>query len=117
MREFPGLVELHDKRSDSVACISLSFDYEGSGKPEDFKEKILDFLRRQGAVFDNVISSVESDVLYEKLNISGAVPTVLVYDRQGKQVKQFNNDNATSTAEFFTYEQIGSYVDGLLAKP
>jgi thiol-disulfide isomerase/thioredoxin len=114
MKEFPKLVALHKKhKPEDLACISLSFDYEGIGTPEATKPKVLDFLSSQGATFDNVLSSDESDALYRKLELA-SVPAVFVYDRDGKLVKRFDNENAASEAEGFTYEQVGELVEQLL---
>jgi thiol-disulfide isomerase/thioredoxin len=115
MKEFPHLVELHRKHSDNVACISLSFDYEGIGKPDEVKPRVLTFLKSQDATFDNVLSSEESDVLYRKFKLA-SVPAVFVYDREGKLVKRFDNEDAAKESDAFTYTQISKLVDELLAK-
>ena len=114
MKEFPHLVALHKKHNpEDLACISLSFDYEGIGSPEQTKPKVLDFLKSQGATFDNVLSQDESDVLYRKLELA-SVPAVFVYDRDGKLVKRFDNEKAATEAEAFTYQQVGELVEQLL---
>jgi len=94
LKDFHHLVEIHKQYGPAtVACISLSFDYEGFGKPEDVREKVLAFLRTQGATFDNVLSSEESDVLYRKLKLN-SVPAVFVYDRSGQLRQRFDNEGA-----------------------
>ncbi len=111
-KEFPKLVALSNKYREQLACISLSFDYEGIGKPEDQRDKVLTFLQQQAATFDNVLCSLESDGLAEKLNIP-SIPVVFVYDRNGKLRKQFDNRNASKTGPF-DYEQIETLVAELL---
>ena len=114
LQEFHNLVELHKKYGpDQMACISLSFDFEGIGKPEEQRGPVLKFLRQQGATFDNLLSSEESDVLYRKFRLA-AVPAVFVYDRAGQLRKRFDNEHAGSKAEAFTYEQVGQLVAELL---
>ena len=114
IKEFPKLVELHNKYGpERLACISLSFDYEGIGKPEDVAGKVKDFLIQQRATFDNVLSSEDSDALYRKFKLI-SVPAVFVYDREGKLVKRFDNEDAKSEADAFTYEQVGAVVEELL---
>jgi thiol-disulfide isomerase/thioredoxin len=114
LAEFHNLVELHKKYgSDGLACMSLSFDYEGLGKPEDQREPVLKFLRQQGATFENLMSNEESDVLYRKFKLA-AVPAVFVYDRTGKLRKRFDNEQAKSKAEAFTYAQVGQLVAELM---
>lgn len=113
MKEFPGLVALHRKYGpERVACISLSFDYEGLGKPEDVQQPVLEFLRRQQATFTNVLSSDESDVLYERFQLS-SIPAVFVYDQQGKLVKRFTASDPSQPA--FTYRDVEQFVEQLLA--
>lgn len=115
IKEFPNLVALSTKYgSDKLACISLSFDYDGIGRPEDVRDKVQMFLDAQRATFDNVLSTDESDVLYRKFNLV-SIPAVFVYDRDGKLVKRFDNENAATEAEAFTYEQVGAKVAQLLA--
>lgn len=117
MKEFHNLVDLHKKYGpDKVACVSLSFDYEGLDKPEEVKPRVLEFLQSQGATFENLMSNEESDVLYRKFKL-GAVPAVFVYGRDGQLRKRFDNEKATNKSEAFTYEQVGALVAELLAEP
>lgn len=113
MKEFPNLVALHKKYGNKLACISLSFDYEGIGKPDDVAPQVREFLTTQGATFDNVLSSEESDVLYRKFQLA-SVPAVFVFDRDGKLVKRFDNEKAQSEEDGFTYEQVAAFVENLL---
>lgn len=113
MKEFPGLVALHRKYGpDRVACISLSFDYEGLGKPQDVQGAVLEFLRSQQATFTNVLCSDESDVLYKRFLLS-SIPAVFVYDQQGKLVKRFTASDPTEPP--FTYRDVEQVVEQLLA--
>jgi thiol-disulfide isomerase/thioredoxin len=117
IREFPNLVALQKKFGrERLACISLSFDYEGLGKPEEQREPVLAFLRQQKADFDNVLSSVESDVLTAKLEIP-SIPAVFVYDQTGELHRRFDNRFASTTGGPFTYEQVSAEVEELLSSP
>ena len=49
VREFPGLVTLQKEYGDSVVCLSLSFDYEGFGVPEDVLPPVQKFLEKVSA--------------------------------------------------------------------
>jgi hypothetical protein len=94
LADFHNLVELHRQyRPEDLAAISLSFDYEGIGKPEDVREGVLKFLRSQGATFDNLMSSEDSDTLYRKFKLN-AVPAIFVYDRAGQLRQRFENEGA-----------------------
>ena len=106
LKDFHNLVELHKEHGpDKLACISLSFDYEGIGQPEDVRERVLSFLRSQGATFDNVMSNEDSDALYRKFKLN-SVPAIFVYDRSGKLRKRFVDEGA--------YEQVRPLVAELI---
>ena len=102
MKEFPGLVELNNKYKDKVACISLSFDFYG-GAVKEFEPKVLKFLREQNAAFDNVLCSTPVDDVYDKFiehKLPGGtdIPIVLVFSKDGKLARRFDNPG-------FTYEK------------
>ena len=117
VREFPNLVGLHKRLGKDVACVSLSCDYAGikSKPPEFYREKVLKFLTKQNARFDNVLSALPSDETYEKLGIA-SIPAVFVYGRDGKLVKRFDNETIKSDDEEFTYADITKVVEAELAK-
>jgi thiol-disulfide isomerase/thioredoxin len=117
IREFPNLVALSHKHSrDNLACVSLSFDYEGIGRPEDQHSRVLAFLTEQKATFDNVLSRLESDALYQKLEIP-SIPAVFVFDRDGRLHRRFDNRHAAMNGGPFTYEQVSAVVEELLGEP
>jgi thiol-disulfide isomerase/thioredoxin len=94
IQEFPNLVALHKKYGPAqVACISLSFDYDGSDKLADVQPPVQKFLDRQGATFDNVLSSTPSDELCKKLDLA-SIPAVYVFDRNGNLAKRFEGSKA-----------------------
>jgi thiol-disulfide isomerase/thioredoxin len=104
MREFPHLVQLDRDYPQDVVCMSVSIDYAGmkGETPEASREKVLEFLNKQQATFQNVISSdTDLDVL-DKLGLA-SVPAVLVYDREGRLHTQFSNDDNEYGDEGFTY--------------
>lgn len=115
VEEFPGLVALHKQHGDKVACISVSFDYNGLGSVDDVKGDVLAFLREQGATFDNVISSESDEELSKKFGFA-AIPVVYVYDQEGNLAKRFDNENAEKEEDLFTYEDVSALVEELLKK-
>jgi thiol-disulfide isomerase/thioredoxin len=115
VRDFHNLVELQKKHgADKLACISLSFDFEGLGTREDVRSRVLTFLREQGATFDNVLSTLTSDELAKKLTIA-SIPAVFVYDRDGTMRRRFDNEDPQRHP--FNYGQVSDTVDQLLAEP
>ncbi len=89
-REFPHLVQLHNEQGDKVACLSVSTDYAGiKSKPPAFYEpKVLEFLTSQRATCKNILCSVESDELFEQLDLA-SIPAVYVYGKNGQLAKRF----------------------------
>jgi thiol-disulfide isomerase/thioredoxin len=113
VKEFPNLVALHKKRAaDGLACISLSLDFDGTGKPDDVQPAVLAFLRKKDATMANVLSSLEADELCKKLEFA-APPAVFVYDRQGKLRKRFDAEASKKDGPF-SYEKVEALVDELL---
>ncbi|QDU39169.1 Thiol:disulfide interchange protein TlpA [Maioricimonas rarisocia] len=112
-REFPNLVQLHKQRSDEIACISVSVDYDGikTRPPEYYRPKVLDFLKKQDATFQNVLCSVESDVLFDRLKL-GSIPAVFVFDQQGRLAHRFADPQ--DGMEYTYQEDIIPFVEGLL---
>jgi thiol-disulfide isomerase/thioredoxin len=114
LKEFPNLVALHRKYGPAnVACISLSFDYEGLDSPDEVKPKVEKFLAEQGATFDNVISNLDSESLYKKFDLA-IVPAVFVYDKEGKLAKRFDNERVKDPKDAFNYENVGELVAKLV---
>lgn len=99
MKEFPGLVGLHKKYGpEKVACISMCTNYAGIGKPEDELAEPLAFLKKQGATFDNLLSSDADEALYKKLKIA-SIPCIFVYDADGKLAKLFDKETTYAEVE------------------
>jgi thiol-disulfide isomerase/thioredoxin len=117
IKEFPHLVALQKQHPRDVVCISLNLDYIGlkAKPPEFYQERVLAFLTKQNAKFDNVLCNEEAEVMFEKLGIP-SIPAVLVYGRDGKLAKTFDNSEAESEAEGFTYKDVTALVETLVKK-
>lgn len=118
VREFPGLVKMHQKLADKgVVCMALNCDYDGIPKkpPEYFRPRVTKFLEEQGATFENLISNVALEQLLETVDLA-SIPAVFVYGRDGKLVKRFDNEQIQSDADEFTYADVNKLVAELLAK-
>ncbi len=106
IKELPGLVQLYAAHSpDDVKCITVSLDYIGlpDEGPETYKDKVMPILQFVGATFDNVIAADDSETMLKKLDLA-APPAVYVYGRDGKLAKRFDNEEAASEEEGFTYD-------------
>jgi len=112
IKEFPGLVALKKDYGDTVACLSLSFDYEGFGEPEDVLPPVKTFLEQVSAGdIENFLNRDEADALYKKMNIT-SVPVVIVWDRNGTLIQQFDDEYASEKLKrSFTYDDIRRVVE------
>ena len=115
MVEFPHLVELHKQHGDKLVCMSASCDYAGikSKPPETYRDHVLEFLTKQNATFTNVLLNVESDTLFEKIELA-SIPAVYVFGPDGKIAKRFDNDNAKKGEDFTYAKDIVPFVEKLL---
>ena len=115
MVEFPHLVELHKRHGGKLVCMSASCDYAGikSKPPESYRERVLEFLTKQNAEFANVLLNVESDVLFEKIDLA-SIPAVYVFGRDGKVAKRFDNDNAKPGEDFTYLKDVVPFVEKLV---
>ncbi|MFN3151872.1 TlpA disulfide reductase family protein [Bremerella sp.] len=105
IKELPGLVDVHNEFSgEDVKCITVSLDYIGLADegPETYKDKVMPILQHVGATFDNIIAADDSETMLKKLELA-APPAVMVYGRDGKLAKRFDNEKAASEEEGFTY--------------
>jgi thiol-disulfide isomerase/thioredoxin len=118
LREFPGLVALDAEYGDEVACISLNIDYTGARNrtPEDYRERVMTWLERFGATFENVLAAEGTDAMLAHLDLA-APPGVYVYDQQGELVRRFDNVGISGPEEEFSYEDVGTLVAELLQQP
>ena len=118
VREFPNLVTLQRAHPVDVVCLGFNLDYSGAAgeTPESFRGAVGEFLTRQGASFENVISSDAADDVFQRLNL-GSIPAVLVYGPDGQLTKRFDNDDVLYGDEGFTYDKhIVPWVEQLLAR-
>ena len=115
VKEFPGLVALAEAHPDGVACLSLSFDYEGIGTPEEVLPPVRAFLTSVGAGrVVNMLTREDADAMYRKLQLD-SVPAVYVWARDGSLAQRFDDDDAKKRlGRPFTYEDVAEAVRGLL---
>jgi len=106
---FPHVVEMHEKYGPKgLQVISLSMDDLSDAKAV---KEATDFLVSQKAVITNLIMNESQDVAFDKLEIS-AIPSVFIFDAQGKEVHRFTLEDPNDQ---FTYAQVEQAVEALLA--
>lgn len=118
LEEFPKVVALQKKYGRKrLACISVACDYDGiKGKPpKHYVPGVIKFLKQQNATFDNLLLTVPFIDFLDQIELS-STPALLVYGRDGKLVKRFDNDNAEKIADEFTFDDVESLVKRLIAK-
>jgi len=116
VKEFPGLVKLAAAHGDRVACLSLSFDYDGLGKPDDLVPPVRAFLEKVGAgQVVNMVSREEADSLYRKLDLV-SVPAIMIWKPDGSLAIRYDDDMAArELGRAFTYADVEKTVAGLVA--
>ena len=110
VKEFPGLVALA-ARHPEVACLSLSFDYEGIGTPEEAVPQVRQFLETVGAGrIENLLAREEADAMYRQLELA-SVPAVYVWRADGSLARRFDDDDAAKRlGRPFTYADVEATV-------
>ena len=87
MREFHHLVELNKEEDrQKVVCMSLNIDNQGLEPIDSLVPRVLPFLERQKATFDNILMTDDADQVYRSLQLAG-IPAILVYDQQGRLIE------------------------------
>jgi len=117
VKEFPGLVKLAATRGDRVQCLSLCFDYDGLGKPEDLVPPVQAFLKKVGAGgVINLLSSEEADGLYRKMDLT-SVPAIFIWEPDGTLAIRYDDDMAArDLGRGFTYDDVERTVAELLGR-
>ena len=89
VKKFPHFVELHNKYKDKgLACVSVSMDKEGPKGSYD-KEKVLKFLKEQGAAFGNFIvldPDGDEEKLTKRFGKEAGIPFLAMFGKDGKKV-------------------------------
>jgi thiol-disulfide isomerase/thioredoxin len=117
VKEFPRLVALERRFAGEVVCMSLSFDYEGIGSPEDAVPRVRRFLEQVGAGrIVNLLGREDSDSLQKKLDLV-SLPAVYVYRPDGEMAQRFDEESArTLFGRPFTYDDVEAVVRTLLER-
>lgn len=117
VKEFPGLVKLQEKFGDRVTCLSLSFDYEGIGSPDEVVPRVEGFLRDVGAGrLVNLVAREDADALYQKMDLV-SVPAVFIWKPDGSLARKFDDDMASKElGRPFTYEDVTAAVEACLVR-
>ena len=104
LKEFPGLVELHQTMGENVQCVAVDLDFDGrkSRPPEHYEDRVAAFLTGVKAEgFPTYISTTPSDDVFAATELP-SIPAVLIYDAKGEVVKVFVDAGESAG---FTYEK------------
>ena len=104
IKELPNLAKLSAQYPEAVVCMSASVDYTGAEEetPESHREKVMKILAPRNMTCQNFICSTSDFDIYDKIGLA-SIPAVIVYDREGKLLKRFDNDKNDYGEEGFTY--------------
>lgn len=116
VKEFPGLVKLAAAHGDRIACLSLCFDYDGLGKPEDLVPPVQAFLEKvKAGKVVNLFSREEADSLSRKLDLA-SVPAIFIWKPDGSLAIRYDDELAArDLGRPFTYADVERTVADLLA--
>jgi peroxiredoxin len=104
---FPSIVEMHEKYADKgLACLSVSLDQAAD------KDLTLKFLKREKAVFTNVLLDEPAKTWQSLFDVYGP-PAVMVFDRDGKLAGRFDHNDVDKS---YTHDDVEKLVVGLLGK-
>ena len=104
LKEFPGLVGLHDRLGSKVQCVAVDLDFDGrqTRPPEYYEDRVVAFLESVNASgFPMYISTTPSDDVFAEAGLP-SIPAVLVFDHQGNLAKVFVDAGESAG---FTYEK------------
>ncbi|HEY1380196.1 MAG TPA: TlpA disulfide reductase family protein [Gemmataceae bacterium] len=105
-REFPKLVELHNKHAEAgLVAVSVSLD---DLSEDGVKDKVVKFLEKQNATTTNLILDEKPEVWQAKLKIDGP-PLVMVFNKKGELEQKFVDKDVD-------YDVIAKLVAELLTK-
>lgn len=108
VKQFPHTVELFEKHRDKgLVVLSVSLDQPGAA------DQVRDYLRRNNAVFPNLLSKYESPMAAtEAFELPGPIPCYRVYDRSGELQHEFSVDPRAERQ--FTFADIETAILRLL---
>ncbi len=104
LKEFPGLVRLHESMGSKVQCIAVDLDFDGrkSRPPEYYETQVVEFLKSVDAEgFPMYISITPSDDVFAAAKLA-SIPAVFVFDADGQVAKVFVDAGESAG---FTYEK------------
>ncbi len=114
MKEFPGLVALANEFGDQIRCLSVNLDYVGRKRrpPQYFEQRAEAFLKSVHADrLTNILCETPANEVYQSTQII-SLPSVLVYDQNGKRIKKFVDGG--ETAGFGYQQDVQPYIELLL---
>lgn len=122
LAHMPDLMELCRTRQGKVHCIQVNCDYDGvPGKPpEHYRPKVVTALEERGALdvvnVDNVMMDISFLDFLDEIELN-STPAILVYDRERKLIKRFDNDDSTSDETDYTLTDVAAFVDASTGSP
>ena len=119
VQELPRFTALREKyKPGDVTLVTLNCDYDGIADkpPAYYRPKVESVLResKAGRVRNLMLNISFLDFL-ETIDLS-STPAVLVYGRDGKLVRRFDNDQAKSADDEFGLSDVTKLVDSLVVR-
>ncbi len=116
VEELPKFVRLQKEYGKKkLACISVNCDYDGikDKPPKFYRQDVVALLKKNGATFENLMLNIAFIDFLEQIDL-GSTPSLLVYGRDGKLVKRFDNDDAEKIEDEFSIKDVKQLIEKLL---
>jgi thiol-disulfide isomerase/thioredoxin len=108
VERFPHMVQLyHQYGNRGVTFVALCLDDHNDQQAVAAAQR---FLQKQNATFRNYLMDENIPQAFEKLGLVG-IPAVFLYDRTGRQVRNFNGDDPNRQ---FTLKQVEEAIAALV---
>ena len=114
MKGFPHTVELSRKyRKQGLRVVSYSIEFD----EENGAEQALEFLKKSDAsLIGNLTSNTDYEATFDAFELT-SLPEYRIYDREGKLVKTFNNDDNVEEGPAFDHHDIEAAIRDALGLP
>jgi thiol-disulfide isomerase/thioredoxin len=86
VEEMPILRTLRSTFGTELGMVGVSLDDMVPGDTGATKKRVLSFLESKQVSYPNAYYTGNSDALADAMNIDGAIPITILYDKKGKEV-------------------------------
>ena len=86
VEEMPILRSIRDTFGSDIAMLGITLDDMVPGDRAETRKRVVSFLDAKQVSYPNAFYIGKSEALADALNIDGAIPITIIYDRKGKEL-------------------------------